>query len=170
MTPRNHEDLWTIANIEKLRRLWSEGATARTILAAFNHEFSRSALYGKVSRLGLPKRKRTHVGLVASNMTRRRPLAIPAPTASSCEATADIARPDNANNSQPLVKDFAQLGRRACKWPIGDPQAPGFGFCGRPASGIYCSDHHQVAHVTRAEPHAQSRPGSSTNAVRHRAA
>lgn len=34
-----------------------------------------------------------------------------------------------------------------CKWPVGDPKSPDFGFCGRPAEGKkpYCAEHHFVS-------------------------
>lgn len=34
-----------------------------------------------------------------------------------------------------------------CKWPIGDPKAADFTFCGRAVDdhGPYCRDHHRIA-------------------------
>jgi len=36
---------------------------------------------------------------------------------------------------------MAALGSHACKWPIGDPKAADFSFCGRVAEGRYCKAH-----------------------------
>jgi len=34
-----------------------------------------------------------------------------------------------------------------CRWPIGDPQQPGFGYCGCAVDGgsVYCLEHRAVA-------------------------
>lgn len=46
------------------------------------------------------------------------------------------------------------LGRAECRWPIGDPKLPGFGFCGQAAEEgrSYCAAHRQRA--TRLLPEA----------------
>jgi GcrA cell cycle regulator len=33
------------------------------------------------------------------------------------------------------------LGAHTCRWPIGDPKAQDFSFCGRLANGPYCPAH-----------------------------
>lgn len=49
------------------------------------------------------------------------------------------------------VTDLAALPRRACRWPIGDPKAAGFSWCGAAAPlGPYCQDHRARAY--RATP------------------
>jgi GcrA cell cycle regulator len=45
-----------------------------------------------------------------------------------------------------LVDDMAALGIDACKWPIGDPKATGFTFCGRHTQSVYCVPHAQLAY------------------------
>jgi hypothetical protein len=47
---------WTDAQIEKLRRLWDEGATANQISAEMGH-VGKNAVLGKAHRLGLPPRE-----------------------------------------------------------------------------------------------------------------
>ena len=37
-----------------------------------------------------------------------------------------------------------------CRWPIGDPLEPGFGFCNAEAEGIYCGTH--AARAGRSTP------------------
>lgn len=50
-----------------------------------------------------------------------------------------------------------EAGPRHCRWPIGDPHADSFRFCGRPKSapGPYCEDHAEVAWPSRAERRAR---------------
>jgi hypothetical protein len=43
-----------------------------------------------------------------------------------------------------LIHDLTHLGCHACKWPIGDPKAANFSFCGRPAEGRYCAAHERL--------------------------
>jgi hypothetical protein len=43
---------------------------------------------------------------------------------------------------------LAELSPNACKWPIGDPMAEDFGYCGQPRAGgrgAYCPEHAAVA-------------------------
>ncbi|MDB5425270.1 MAG: hypothetical protein JWQ29_2686, partial [Phenylobacterium sp.] len=43
--------------------------------------------------------------------------------------------------------DLRSVGRHDCRWPIGDPKAPGFALCGRPAvRGAYCAPHGALAY------------------------
>jgi GcrA cell cycle regulator len=46
-----------------------------------------------------------------------------------------------------LVRRLEDLPNRACHWPLGDPQAADFAFCGRrAATGPYCPAHAAVAY------------------------
>jgi GcrA cell cycle regulator len=52
-----------------------------------------------------------------------------------------------------LATSVLQLGDHTCHWPIGDPKALDFSFCGRRAreSGPYCADHDRLARRPGAE-------------------
>jgi GcrA cell cycle regulator len=39
------------------------------------------------------------------------------------------------------IASMAVLGAHTCRWPIGDPKAKDFSFCGRLANGPYCPAH-----------------------------
>src|SRR5262245_50689992 len=39
------------------------------------------------------------------------------------------------------------LAPETCRWPHGDPRHPDFHFCGRPAAGPYCEQHHTLAYM-----------------------
>jgi hypothetical protein len=47
-----------------------------------------------------------------------------------------------------LAASVLQLGAHTCHWPIGDPKAVDFSYCGRraDAGGPYCSAHRRIAH------------------------
>lgn len=45
-----------------------------------------------------------------------------------------------------LVRDLTELTSHSCRWPIGDPKADDFSFCGRPAPGRrYCAAHARLS-------------------------
>jgi len=46
-----------------------------------------------------------------------------------------------------LAESFFKLTESSCRWPIGNPQEPGFRFClAQHAPGSsYCPEHHAVA-------------------------
>lgn len=49
-----------------------------------------------------------------------------------------------------LAGSLVQLAAHACKWPLGDPKAEDFSFCGpRTEFGPYCAGHQQTAHQPR---------------------
>jgi GcrA cell cycle regulator len=51
-----------------------------------------------------------------------------------------------------------------CRWPIGDPHADSFTFCGKPAPGerSYCPFHHTIAH----QPLAPKAPKTANDLAR----
>ena len=48
---------------------------------------------------------------------------------------------------------IADLHEFTCRWPIGDPSQPDFGYCGSPTeeNKPYCPDHCRIAYVQREE-------------------
>lgn len=53
------------------------------------------------------------------------------------------------NDVTALVGSLLDLTEHTCKWPIGDPLKPGFGFCGRHSieGSPYCAAHHDKAYL-----------------------
>lgn len=129
----NNRFNWTDGAVETLKRLWAEGWSAGQIakeLTVHGDGPTRNAVLGKINRLGLPLRKtqvNQHSGkrdrrgdnTRARHLLRRKPTisAMPLPDRPSCEP-------------EPLLLPLDELSDRTCRWPIGDPRAPGFGFCG----------------------------------------
>ncbi|WP_374571304.1 GcrA family cell cycle regulator [Phenylobacterium sp. J426] len=63
-------------------------------------------------------------------------------------APASGAHPDRAEPGPGLAATLDQLPPGACRWPIGDPKAADFSFCGRPAGVLsYCPFHWRRAHA-----------------------
>lgn len=149
---------WTDAAVATLKTQWADGKSASEIvvLIADRHGLrkTRSAVIGKVHRLGLGGRGRPWSPRGAGP-ARRPP---PAPKGSREHPGRHPARrmeaPRRAVPPRPAppLPDIATLAPTAsletlaptsCRYPIGDPGAAGFGFCGRPAHdrGPYCAAH-----------------------------
>lgn len=134
-------DFWTAERTERFVALWTEGRlSANQIAGVFSsserRSVSRNAILGKARRMKLARRR---VAKARSTSTPRkrieRPVAAkPAPAAMPVPApiVADVAR-----------LQLEELTDVTCKWPVGDPKLPGFGFCGLPAADghVYCAGH-----------------------------
>lgn len=144
------ETPWTSVRLARMTGLWAEGLsaaeTAKRLNEEFGTHFSRSAVIGKVYRQNIPKRQVENRGRwVRDNTTRarriqRRPSVI--------ELTADA--PNIDDNSIPFAqrKTLFKLAMHNCRWPVGDPCAPDFFFCGGQAieTQPYCAGHAKRAY------------------------
>jgi GcrA cell cycle regulator len=134
---------WTEERTATLRRLWLEGLSASQVARQLGG-ISRSAVIGKVHRLGItvrevPARQRTAVRIAGRAQPRTRPVRETAASPRSAFRLAELAeRVEMAPTSSILG-----LSAHSCRWPIGNPEANDFGFCGREkvGRGSYCDDH-----------------------------
>jgi GcrA cell cycle regulator len=133
---------WSEDRVTTLKALWLGGLSASQVAKALGG-VTRNAVIGKVHRLGLSGRA------VPSAPTRPAPTSIPrsprrvaAPRVKPAVRLTLLAAPAEAPPEGPgLVPSLTMLGAHACKWPIGDPKASSFSFCGRLANGPYCPAH-----------------------------
>lgn len=125
---------WTKDNTAKAIKLFTAGETLREIANALGDGFSRNAVLGKLARAGLIGNRRN--GHAARPVRTDRSISKPLPK--EAEALDGVA-----------VVRLEDLGNDDCKYPIGDPQAPAFGFCGAPkADGRpYCQPHCAIAYT-----------------------
>ena len=159
---------WTDERVEALKKLWAEGLSASQIAAQLGG-VSRNAVIGKVHRLKLSGRGRAQAAParpkkptqtpVVKTPPKAPPPVRPVPTDTSDNAISgggvtDVAvvasRPaagDAFTLPESRMLDLIELNERTCKWPIGDPLAAGFHFCGAEASdtGPYCRYHARIA-------------------------
>lgn len=171
------EKFWTEERIAELRRLAGERMFARDIAAEIGT--TKNSVLGKLHRLGLSKAKalptrkpkisrrvrpkRNGGAAVAALKARKEQERKIANTATStwgrraviaraiaigelepCEATELPPEP-----TRPTVS-LHDLQSHHCRWPIGNPGAPDFGFCGqtiRDESVPYCTHHCRIAYV-----------------------
>jgi GcrA cell cycle regulator len=148
---------WTPERVERAKALWLKGETAEAIGRALG--LGRGAVIGKLTRLGVERAE----GLNRANKGRAARLASTAAAlddaararareaqgASLLRHKAPVAGRRRRRWVEPLAPtiDLAGLGPRMCRWPIGDPGAPGFGFCGRSSEKTYCAVHAARAYL-----------------------
>jgi GcrA cell cycle regulator len=135
---------WSEERTAKAVELWKEGHSAEHIARRLGVE-SRSAVLGKMFRMGLCRQSGTNTGksgMVAARVERA--VSKPPPPVALVESVT-------ANEPSPVGKQLAQLERHHCRWPIGDPRQEGFHFCGRPPipGRPYCSAHDKLAWAPR---------------------
>lgn len=163
---------WTDERIEFLKKRWADGASA-SVIADELGPFSRSAVIGKVHRLGLDYRKTVTIREAGvdrrvfgsrapgGRMVKRRRM-----TASFNDASLSVEQQEEIRKQNALIAEalkaevvdlaaelrakavtFAQLDKPHCKWPYGDPRKPDFVFCGcgRMPGSPYCAPHTRIA-------------------------
>ena len=134
---------WNDERIAALTRLWGDGYSAAQVARELGG-VSRSAVIGKIHRLGIAGRKAPS-----------RPRAISSRAAATARSTSHGGR--RKTSVQPLRRPatpsapfevaptatLTTLTEHGCRWPIGDPGEDGFGFCGRlrTGRGAYCQGH-----------------------------
>ncbi len=148
---------WTDERVERLKALWIEGLSAAQIARQLGG-VTRNAVIGKVHRLGLSGRAApSRPGRAAPSTPRaRRTTPVRARPTAARRTLAPPRKPARAHEPAappegPGLATAATLGAHMCRWPIGDPKAADFTFCGRRVDdhGPYCRDHHRIANPRR---------------------
>jgi GcrA cell cycle regulator len=153
---------WTDDRVTLLKKLWTDGLSASQIAKQLGG-VTRNAVIGKVHRLGLAGRAAPSrpIKRIPVPTARPRPvLVVPPHVAAKVESAVKALAPAAPH---PIVKPapkpvtppekrgdligVLQLGTNMCKWPIGDPGDPDFGFCGAQCSSgaVYCTEHAAIA-------------------------
>lgn len=145
MTPRLPPDRirppeWPPERVEQLTELYRAGASRDKMAEEMG--ITKNALSGKINRLfgdeiraavaalkAIPKAERVRVD-------RKTPFRKPKPTQPLAAAPEGGINWDGYNH------------RTHCHWPLTDPRAADFRFCGagKLPDGSYCREHHQKAH------------------------
>lgn len=153
---------WTPELIAHLTTLWGDGLSCSQIAEALGG-FTRNAIIGKAHRLKLSGRK-TPIQPAVRHVTASPPQPIkvqrshrakPAIFLRKNVATKSLAVKNGAVIAIPMIPlatrnvSLLELADRECHFPLGDPQQPGFAFCGLPAitGSAYCLHHHALCWV-----------------------
>jgi GcrA cell cycle regulator len=139
---------WTTERVALLKDRIGSGFSCGQIAREIG--VSRNAVIGKANRLGLSRFKRAASGqreqTGARNIARSRIAAghriLLTLWAKPQPALAEA--PENSANRCSLF----ELQQWHCRWPMGDPTAENFGFCGnKPVDGLpYCAAHARIAY------------------------
>lgn len=149
---------WTDERVELLKKLWAEGLSASQIAAQLGG-VTRNAVIGKVHRLNLSGRAKQ-----ASSTPRPRKARSASPHrpsrsyVSGNTALKVHAQPQPRRQTTVPIEDLVvpislkvsllALNDQMCKWPIGDPGAEDFHFCGHRNFNAmpYCEYHSRLAY------------------------
>jgi GcrA cell cycle regulator len=154
---------WTEERVELLRRLWSEGLSAAQVAQELGPGTTRNAVIGKIHRLGLAERSKAATApRPRASRTPRTQIVevhVEAPAVMGNVALALAPEAIVAPALRPLEEEVVvpittrvtlmELRETMCRWPIGDPSAADFRFCGvksPPGSGPYCCQHSRIAY------------------------
>jgi GcrA cell cycle regulator len=139
---------WTAERIALLKDRIDAGLSCGQIAREIG--VSRNAVIGKANRLGLSRskgvsprhRERTDARSVARSRVASQHRTLLALWAKPALAFAEA--PEDSANLCPLF----ELQQWHCRWPIGDPTAENFGFCGNKQvdSLPYCAAHARMAY------------------------
>jgi GcrA cell cycle regulator len=150
---------WTPERVALLKERIEAGLSSAQIARELG--VSRNAVIGKANRLRLSRFKRATAGQPDENGPRTN--ARPRIATRHRTLRALWAKPQPASAAEVPVEcarrcSLLELAPWHCRWPMGDPSAQGFGFCGnKPVDGLpYCPGHARMAY----------RPGSRAPAVR----
>ena len=163
---------WTDERVELLKKLWSDGLSASQIAGELGG-ITRNAVIGKVHRLGLSGRAKAP----SSSVPRQRK---PRAASSMFRAPRNMMRGNAALAMQPAydyepepepepIENIIPIGQRCtlveltddkCRWPIGDPGAADFFFCGgKTNAGVpYCGYHARIAYQPVTDRRRDRRP------------
>ncbi len=158
--------MWPDARVEALKRAWREGLSASQIAGRLGGGLTRSAVIGKLHRLGVSSGRKPSAPRVAVAPSPPREAAKPgsAPLQLRWPIPILVAPPISPASGAPPCgpgpKYLRDMTPRECRFGLGDP-GPGNGafqlFCAAPTSGhAYCAHHRAIA-ILQPEPIAEQK-------------
>lgn len=157
--PQPRQGGWSEDRLAKLVELWSARLSAAQIALQLGENLTRSAVVGKLHRMGLTRdsAERRAARADGARQSRRKQRAVevaqgrrpgPAPPAF---ATAPFPEAP-ACEVVPRLLPILALGGHACRWPYAGEE--GTRFCGHAvqADSPYCAAHHRRAYTNRLPP------------------
>jgi GcrA cell cycle regulator len=143
---------WTIANIDRLKKLFADGLSFGQIGGVMG--CSRNAAIGKAGRIGLTSKGRP-IGYVNHKKVGR-PAVKRAPSQNVHPGFWDIdqegkpfIRPEAPPPPEMVRCSILELTPTSCRFPFGQPKDPGFFFCGNETGdkkNPYCPYHMGIAY------------------------
>jgi GcrA cell cycle regulator len=154
-TPPPPAAIWPDARIEALTQAWRDGLSARQIAAQLGAGLTRSAVIGKLHRLGVCGGRKPSAPRAAVSLSPPLKVAKPDPAAlaprwpDAILEAPPISPASGAPPCGPGPKYLRDMAPRECRFGLGDP-GPGNGafqlFCAAPTTGhAYCAHHRAIA-------------------------
>lgn len=145
--PRN--TTWTEARLARLVELWNAKSSATQIAEQLGGGLTRSAVVGKLFRLGLSRSSadRQTARADGARLTRRKQRIAQGRSPGPPPLRPDFAPKGLSCRVKPLLIDIMSLKPASCRWPY--PTQEGMRFCGhgrQAGEGPYCADHHRRAY------------------------
>jgi GcrA cell cycle regulator len=140
---------WTPERVQRLRELWDAGLSAGQCAARLGG-VTRNAVISKVHRTGLALRRSDKQSVRRATVLRKprehRAKAAPPYSAQINVAVPSTPRTLTADECGAVGAVLSRM-RGRCAWPVGDPYAADFHFCGEATQRTYCPQHHAIAYV-----------------------
>lgn len=137
---------WTPERILIVKVMWDDGNSATQIASTLGKRVSRSAVLGKVHRLGLSKRGKGTGPKQRIRAERRTPFVVKAPL-----QPIQAPEPDPTITLEHKIR-FMDAENHHCHWPLWDGDEPirDRFYCGTPTADVldgrpYCSAHSRMA-------------------------
>lgn len=138
---------WTNERVERLRALWLEGHSASAIARTLGDGATRSAVLGKLHRLGV---RRPVAATPRHAAAPSKPARLAPPKRRSAAPRAQPGRPTVSPEPLTPLATLLSVRQGGCRWPCGEPGSNGLPVCGRPVSrGAYCACHAAVSYLGR---------------------
>lgn len=132
---------WTAERVALLKKRWAKGASANEIARELGG-ISRNGVIGKANRIGLPSRDSAACTRARHAQDKAARPPVPIGNTTSAPLPPETDAPGSAT--------VLTLTSHCCHWPIGDPGAPNFSFCGRRINdGVYCTEHAKRAYLPK---------------------
>ena len=152
---------WNSERVELLKSCFDAGLSCSQIARKIG--VTRNAVIGKVSRLGLSRPNDTIIRQLRDRRARRsersKALRTWRPRVPRADAVAQHERPEAALGEPMQCAEvipihngrgctLLELNQESCRWPINNPGAADFCFCGNaPVKGLpYCPGHARMAY------------------------
>jgi GcrA cell cycle regulator len=145
---RSEMQTWTTERVDQLRRFVEAGFSCGQIAGEIG--LTRNAVIGKIHRLGLWRR--IDPALRAKTRPRRTAVLSQRRTLQVVFAAAAAAAAADAAIDSAKRCSLLELAEGKCRWPISNPGAGDFCFCGNDAiDGLsYCVGHARLAYRSAA--------------------
>lgn len=169
-----HREAWTSERVEQLKSCFNAGLSCSQIAGEIGA--TRNAVIGKLNRLGLT-RSREAIASARERSAATKASRPKAPRAESWRSRQVLLRlfageqriltpaggPSGDAAIVPIHEgrgcSLLELDRRACRWPINEPGAEDFCYCGNASiEGLsYCLGHARLAYRAAGRPRAAVR-------------